>query len=135
MSLNQNFSGAAVLSGRQKLEGSDRGLDALVGLVIFFAEVLVGFLALYALYQFAVDAGAVAAGQFTVGAGAAAGALPSTIEVGFVIAVAGSILAVGISTLAYLVRLARARRSWPAPLWGLVFLSAATIVGYLVMAY
>jgi len=121
MSLNQNFSGAAVMPSRQKLDGSERGLDALVGLVIFLVEVLIGFLAVYALYLYRADAVA------------ARGTSSGNIEAGFVIALVGSIVAVGITTLVFLVRLARARRSWPAPLWGLVLLSAATIFGYLLM--
>ncbi|CAN5180893.1 hypothetical protein BH11ACT4_BH11ACT4_22350 [soil metagenome] len=122
MSLNQNFSGAALMPGRQKLDGSERGLDALVGLVIFLAEVLVGFLAVYALYLFGRDAVATSSSA------------ASTLETGFLIALAGSVAVVAVTTLVFLVRLARGRRSWPAPLWGLILLSVACGVGYFVMA-
>ena len=52
MTLNANYPGARLGSGRAPLEGSDRGLDALVGLVILVAEVLIGFLAISSLYLF-----------------------------------------------------------------------------------
>ncbi len=123
MSLNQNFSGAALMSGRRKLEGPDRGLDALVGVVIFVAELLIGFLVVDTLYLYGVDA-----------AKSATGSALDNIQGGFAIALIGSAVVVGITTLIFLVRLARGRRSWPAPLWGLILLSAATIFGYLVMS-
>jgi len=120
MSLNQNFAGGSVR--RSKLDGADRALDALVGLVIFVAELLIGFLAIYALYLFGRDAVA-----------AANGAPTDALEAGFVIALFGGIAAFGITTLIFLVRLARARRSWPAPLWGTILVAVACIVGYIVM--
>src|ERR1700712_3100268 len=98
MSLNQNFSGAALMSGRRKLDGSDRGLDALIGLVVFFAEVLVGFLAVYALYLYGLDAVKVP------------GAASDDIEGGFIIALVGSAVAFVVTPIIFLVRLARARR-------------------------
>lgn len=122
MSLNQNFAGATVLSGRRKLDGAERGLDALVGLVILLAELLIGFLAVYALYLYGMTAAATVTG-----------AARDDLEGGFAIALVGSIVVFAVTTLIYLVRLARARRSWPAPLWGLILVSAATIIGYLVM--
>lgn len=122
MSLNQNFSGATVLSARRKLDGSERGLDALVGLVIFVAELLVGFLAVYALYLFGSNAVTSVTGYAT-----------GNLEGGFLVALVGSIASVVVTTLVFLVRLARARRSWPAPLWGLILVSAAAIIGYIVM--
>jgi hypothetical protein len=122
MSLNQNFSGAALMSGRRKLEGPDRGLDALIGLVIFIAEIVIGFLVVEALYLYGVDA-----------AKTATGSALDDIEGGYLIALIGSSVVVAITTLVFLVRLARGRRSWPAPLWGLILLSAATILGFVVM--
>lgn len=122
MSLNQNFAGATVLSGRRTLDGAERGLDALVGLVILLAELLIGFLAVYALYRYGMDAAATVTG-----------AARDDLEGGFVIALFGSIVAFAVTTLIYLVRFARARRSWPAPLWGLILVSAATTIGYLIM--
>lgn len=122
MSLNQNFAGATLLSGRRKLDGSERGLDALIGLVIFIAELLIGFLVVYALYLYGVDAVA------------KAGTTSGSIQAGFAIALVGSSIAFGVTTIIFLVRLARARRSWPAPLWGLILLAVASLIGYLVMA-
>lgn len=121
MSLNQNFAGATQLAGR-RLDGSDRGLDALVGLVILVAELLIGFLAIYALYLYGLDALA-----------ARAGAARDAAQTGFLIGLVGGIASVAVTTLVYLVRLARSRRSWPAPLWGLALLTVAVVVGYLVM--
>jgi hypothetical protein len=62
------------------------------------------------------------------------GSALDNIQGGFVIALIGSCVAVGVTTLIFLVRLARGRRSWPTPLWGLVLLSAATIFGFVVMS-
>lgn len=121
MSLNQNFAGSAPAKNR-RLDGSDRWLDVLVGLVILIAELLIGFLAVYALYLYGTGTAATVAGSAS-----------TNLEAGFSIALIGSVLAVGITTLVYLVRLARARRSWSAPLWGLILLSAACIFGYLIM--
>jgi hypothetical protein len=121
MSLNQNFAGATLLSGRGRLDGSERGLDALIGLVVFIAELLIGFLVVYALYLYGVDAVATA------------GATSGSIQAGFLIALVGSGAAFAVTTLVFLVRLVRARRSWPAPLWGLILIAVASIVGYLVM--
>jgi hypothetical protein len=122
MSLNQNFAGATLLSGRRKLDGSERGLDTLIGLVVFIAELLIGFLAVYALYLYGVDAAATAPGSAR-----------GSIDAGFAIALVGSSVAFGVTTIIFLVRLARARRSWPAPLWGLILLAVASVIGYLVM--
>ena len=118
MTLNANFAGATVLSG--KLEGSERGLDALIGLVILIAELLVGFLGVYALYLYGIDASA--------SAPAAEGAASA----GLTIALFGGGIAVGVSTLIYLVRVATGRRSWLAPLWGGILMSVALVVGYFV---
>jgi len=120
MTLNQNFAGTALSTRRRKLEGSDRGLDALVGLVVLVAELLIGFLSVYALYLYGV-----AASETTTSTDA--------IQTGFAIALFGSIAIFGVTTLVYLVRMARGRRSWTAPLWGLILISATSIIGYLVM--
>lgn len=120
MTLNANFAGARVLSG--KLEGADRGLDALIGLVILVAELLVGSLGLYALYLFGVE-------RSTSTPSAADAA-----STGFAIALIGGSIAVGITTLIYLVRIASGRRSWPAPLWGAILMAVAFGIGYLVMS-
>jgi len=121
MSLNQNFSGAALMSGRRKLDGPERGLDSLVGVVILVAEILIAFTAVYALYLYGLDAVKTP------------GAVTGDVQGGFIIALVGSIASLAVTTLIFLVRLGRARRSWPAPLWGLILVSAACVIGYLVM--
>ncbi|MEO7122883.1 MAG: hypothetical protein ABJA94_00625 [Rhodoglobus sp.] len=118
MSLNQNFAGPAARRGR--LDGADRALDTLVGLVILVVELLIGFLVVYALYLFGV------------GGGDSSG-VTDNLEGGFAFALVGTVAAVAVTTLVYLVRLARARRSWSSPLWGLILLSVACIVGYFIM--
>lgn len=122
MTLNTNFAGAALLPPRGRLFGSDRGLDALIGLVILIAEVLVGFLSVYALFvggMAVVEADPGAADRASVGLG---------------IAVVGGAIPVVISTIIYLVRIATGRRSWPAPLVGAILMTAILFVGYVVMA-
>ena len=121
MTLNANFAGATLLSGRGKLEGPERGLDALVGLVILVAELFIGILSAYALFAFgdaAVDTSAD----------------PEAISVGFGIAVFGGGIIVVVTTLTYLVRMAAGRRSWPAPLWGTILMTVALLIGYAIMA-
>jgi hypothetical protein len=120
MTLNANFAGASVLSG--KLEGSERGLDALIGLVIVIAELLVGFIGVYALFLFGEEASTLGQAQ------------SDAASVGFAIAMFGGGIAVGISTLVYLVRVATGRRSWRAPLVGGILMSVALVVGYFIMA-
>ena len=103
----------------RKLESTERGLDSLVGVVIIIASVCIGFLALNALYALSMDP--------------PAGSNTEDVAVGLVIAVVGSLLAFGITTLVYLVRIATARRSFTAPLWGLVLMSIFIVIGYFVM--
>lgn len=104
----------------RKLEGTERGLDALVGVVILVAEIVIGVLAIAALYEF--------------GSNPPAGASGEAIDVGFTIAVFGSLIFVGITTLIYLIRIAIGRRSWTAPFWGTLLMTAVLIVGYFIMA-
>lgn len=120
MTLNANFAGARVLSG--KLEGSERGLDGLIGLIILVAELAIGFLSISALFVFGEELS-----QSTPSARAAA-------EIGFAIALFGGGIAVGVSTLVYLVRIATGHRSWRAPLWGGILMTVALVVGYFIMA-
>mgnify|MGYP003611812286 CR=1 FL=1 len=116
MTLNANVSGARVLSRR--LEGPERGLDALVGLVVLVAELLIGFLAITALYEF---------GQ--------ANYVGDSSNFGFAVALFGSIILVAITTLVYLVRIARGTpRSWSPPLWGAILMTVTLIVGFAIMA-
>ncbi|MEP6479341.1 MAG: hypothetical protein ABJB03_08120 [Rhodoglobus sp.] len=116
MTLNQNFAGANLMRGRRKLEGPDRMLDVLVGIVIIVVELLVGFLAVYTLYETAVQLDT------------------DNASAGFWIALFGGGAALVITTLVYLVRIARGTRSWGAPLWGLILLSAACFAGYFILS-
>jgi hypothetical protein len=121
MTLNSSVSGAYLLPPRGRLQGPDRGLDAFVGLVILLAELAIGALSVTALY---------AAGIATNGTASD----PSAVEAGFAIALFGGGFVVIVTTLIYLVRVVAGRRSWPAPLWGLILMTVALFVGYLVMA-
>ena len=122
MTLNSNFAGATVLAGREKLQGSDRGLDALIGLVILVSQALVGFLAVSALF---------------VAASAGIATNPSaseSISVGFALALFGSSIIVTITLIVYLVRIATGRASWRAPLIGSILMTVMLFIGYIVMA-
>ncbi len=121
MTLNQNFAGATLMLGRRALHGADRALDALVGLIILIAELLIGMLSLNALFLF----GTAATTSFPV---------TEAIQVGFTVALFGSIALFVITTIAYLARIARGRRSWSAPLWGLILMSGLNILGFAIMA-
>jgi hypothetical protein len=120
MTLNANFAGARVLSSR--LDGPERMLDGLIGVVIIIAVVLVGFMSVYALYLYGIELGE----------------NPARVEsanIGFTIAAFGSAIPVGISVLVYLVRIARGTRSWTAPLTAGILMAVALIVGYGVMSF
>jgi hypothetical protein len=115
VTLNRTVAQPIPSATRRRLEGTDRAIDVSVGLVIFIVEILIGYLVLDALYQVALTLG------------------NSTAAFGFTVAVFGAGLGFLVTTLTYLVRLARGRRSWGAPLWGLIFIAAASVVGYLVI--
>lgn len=121
MTLNSNYSGARLMPGRKALEGTDRGLDALVGLVILVAELLIGFLAVYSLYLFGLEH---ASDPYAF----------ESVQVGFLVALIGGVGFVALTTLVYLGRVIRGRRSWTAPLWGLILMTAAVVTGYLIMS-
>jgi hypothetical protein len=116
MSLNTNFAGATLMSGKRKLQGGEHGLDALIGLVILLVEVFAGFLVLYTLYLAAVSLGS------------------NVAAIGFGIALWGSVVVFAITTISYLIAVARGRRSWPSALWGLVLITIVLVIGYFVMA-
>ena len=121
MTLNANFSGANP-SRPGVLQGTDRGLDALVGLVILIAELIIGVLTVFALSTF---------GQ------AAAATMPSppdAISGWFALAFFGSIIVVSITTISYLIKIGQGRRSWPSPLWGLILMTVIVVIGYAIMA-
>lgn len=122
MTLNSNYPGAVRMAPRGKLEGPERGLDALVGVVILLAELAVGLMTVYALYTFGAAAGETNPSKM------------DQLEAGYGIALFGSGIAVLITTIVYLARIVTGRRSWPAPLWGLILMTVALLVGYFVMA-
>jgi hypothetical protein len=119
MTLNATF--RETRSDPRALHGPDRTLDAIVGTVVLATEFLIVLLGISELYRIGV---AIVAGGATSGAA----------EAGFLIALIGSIAIVAITTIAFLVRLARGRRSWTAPLWGTILASAALIFGFLLMS-
>lgn len=104
-----------------RLEGAERALDGFIGLIVLVVEVLVGLLVLLALvdYGMTVEATGVTDGD--------------ALTFGIVLAVFGSGIVFVITTIVYLVRLGTARRSWPAPLWGLILVSVACTAAYLIM--
>lgn len=104
-----------------KLDGPERVLDGTIGLIILAVEVLIGLLVLPALDEYAGVADATGSAD------------PGSLILGLLLAFVGSGLAFLITTIVYLARLARARRSWTAPLWGVILVSASCIAGYLVM--
>lgn len=119
MTLNTNLPGAVQLAPRRRLEGPERGLDALVGLIILIAELFVGLLAVFALYE----AGSQVTDSSRVDAA----------QAGFAIALFAGGAIVIITTIIYLGRVIVGRRSWPATLWGIVLMSAALVLGYAIM--
>lgn len=104
-----------------RLEGQDRALDSIIGLIVLLASLTIGASSLNQLYLFGVE---------NVGTPGAYEGL----QIGFLVAAIGSAIAVGITTISYLARIARGRRSWSAPLWGLILMSAALIFGYVTMS-
>lgn len=102
-----------------RLEGPERGLDAAIGLIILVAEVMIGVLTVGTLYELGVRYGDAAAGD--------------QLEFGFGFAVFGGGAIVVLTTLIYLVRLLAGRRSWGAPLWGLILMSVALGIGWGIM--
>lgn len=119
MTLNTNFAGVAVRSRR--LDGSDRGLDGIVGLILVVAGTMIGVLSLNQLELFAASVDP--RDSFASGG----------VQAGFGIAVAGSALTWLIATLTYLIRIAVGRRSWTPPLWGTIFMTVFLVAGFAVM--
>lgn len=119
MTLNTNFAGAAIRSLR--LDGSDRGLDAIVGLILLVTGTMIGVLSLNQLQLFAASVDP--RDSFASGA----------VEAGFVIAVVGSALTWLITSLTYLFRIAVGRRGWTSPLWGIIIMTVFLVAGFAVM--
>lgn len=119
MSVTLNASSVSSTSPR-KLDGPERTLDALIGTIVFAASVTILLLGISELYR---------VGTAIVDRSGSS----ESLEVGFIIALGGTILFGGITTLSFLVKLARGHRSWRTPLWGAILGSAAQIVGFLIM--
>ena len=104
---------------RPRLERGERGLDALIGLVIMTAALMIGALTISVLYE--------------AGLAETDAARLDAMQVGFAVALflGGGVMIVAL--LVYLVRIAIGRRSWTAALWGGVLMSAALVVGSLIM--
>lgn len=121
MTLNASFpTYSGQKRGKNVVEGTERGLDALVGLVILIAGLGIGFLAVDALYPFAVRTAEMSYD-------------PEWAELGFSVAVFGGAGILLIAILVYLVRIARGRRSWTATLWGTILMSACVVLGYILV--
>ena len=106
-------------TGRTKLDGPERMLDALIGVIVWVAGLAILFMITSALFEF--------------GRTAAAGSAEA-LEFGFGVAIYGGGAIYAIATLICLGRLAVGRRSWSAPLWGGILAGAAILVGYVIMA-
>ena len=106
-------------TARTKLDGPERMLDALIGVIVWVAALAVLFMIASALFEFGRTA--------TTGSADA-------LEFGFGVAVYGGGAIYAIATLIFLGRLATGRRSWTAPLWGGILAGAAALVGYIIMA-
>lgn len=104
-----------------KLDGPERGLDAIIGLILLVAEGLIVTLVLMSLYDYGVNCTAP-----TCPPGEA-------LMTGFLIAVIGGGIPVVITTFVYLGRIIGRRRSWGAPLTGGILFGIAAFIGWLVM--
>lgn len=116
MTLNSQFASPIPARSYRAFEGPERLLDILVGLIIVIVNILVGFLLVYALLVIAVETDT------------------DSSAAGFFLAALGSGIPVIITTLIYIVRITRGRRSWTAPLTGLVLIAIANIVGFSIAA-
>lgn len=116
MTLNRTIVAPSQPSARARLDGVDRGIDVAVGLVILITEVLIGYLVIDALFRLGTAAGT------------------STAAFGFAVALFGSGFFFLTTTIGYLVRLARGRRSWSSPLWGIILIAVASLIGFLIMS-
>lgn len=104
-----------------RLTGQDRTLDALVGLIIVLATVLIGYVSLTALFQYGAEAADV--NPFAL----------ETLEFGWLTALIGGGIAFAITTLVFLGRLATGGRSWTTALTGAILLTVAVLIGFLIM--
>ena len=121
MTLNSSFPGySGKTRAKNIVEGPERGLDALVGLVILLAGLFIGFVAFEAMFAFAEG---VAERSYS----------PEWAELGIAVALFGGGGILLIAILVYLVRIARGRRSWTATLWGTLLMSACLVLGYLLI--
>lgn len=122
MTLNSNAPGSRVLAGRSRLDGGERALDVLVGLVVIVAQLFIALISVFALYRTGrtraiVEPAALGQANF-----------------GFGVAVFGAAAVIVITILVYLARAATGRRSWGVATTGAVLMTAIVFVGYLIMA-
>lgn len=116
-----NASSAGPTRDPRKLDGPERLLDALIGIIVFLGGLTIVLLGIAELYRIGT--------AIVERSGSSEDA-----EVGFIIAVGGTIFFGGIAALTFLVRLARGHRSWRAPLWGTILASIAQLVGFGIMS-
>lgn len=108
-------------SRNAKLDGPERGLDAIIGLILLIAEGLIVAVVLLSFWDFAVSC--------------TSADCPTNEQLGtgFFIAAIGGGVPVIITTFIYLGRIIGRRRSWGAPLVGGILFGIAAVIGWLVM--
>lgn len=106
-----------------RLTGPERALDAVIGLIVLVAAVFIALLVLAALWSYgeACDANAQCASG-------------DALQFGYLIVLAGGGLAMLVTAFVYIGRLVAARRSWGAPLTGIILFSIAAVIGWFVMS-
>lgn len=120
MSLNQSYPVAPGAPLSAKLEGTDRWVDTLIGLIVVIATGLIGTLSLTWLFGYGL---------------AVNDLMPSSsTDAGYLLALAGSVIPIGVGMIVYVVRVAFGRRSWGAPLVAAGIMTIALVVGYLIMS-
>lgn len=90
--------------------------------MILVVEVVIGLLVIFSLVEYAYACNST---------GCASG---DSLDFGLGFAIFGSGIVFVITTITYLVRLARARRSWGAPLWGIILISLTCGLSYFIMS-
>lgn len=104
-----------------KLDGPERGLDAIIGLILLVAEAMIVATVLVTFYDYGIACDT--AGCASI----------ENLQIGFLIALIGGGIPVVITTFVYLGRIIGRRRSWGAPLVGIILFGIAAIIGWSVM--